>query len=243
MPDRVVTIDFWNTMVVARTNGEARQEARLKQLRTAAAIASASAIPEEALLTAYRGANQRLDTLWQEDHLTPTVDRALHFVWEALDLTVPDTVHQETVMAFEEGILVGPPDLADGLPEALAAVPSGVRLGIISDTRFSPGRVIRQYLDQKGIQHYFDGFVFSDETGVAKPERAAFEAAAQQLDAAPDSLVHIGDLRRTDVAGARQAGGTAILYTGVEEDATEAPGPDHVLPHWKDLPALLQQLR
>lgn len=243
MTDRVVTIDFWNTMVVARTNGETRQEARLEQLRTAVAISSAATIPEEALLTAYRGANQRLDTLWQEEHITPSVDRALHFVWEALDLTVPETVHQETVMAFEEGLLVGPPDLADGLPEALAALPEGVRLGIISDTRFSPGRVIRQYLDKKGIREHFAGFVFSDETGVAKPERAAFEAAARQLDTAPDTLVHIGDLRRTDVAGAKQAGGTAILYTGVAEDTTEAPEPDHVLPHWKELPALLQQLR
>jgi len=242
MTDRVVTIDFWNTMVVARTGGTVRQEARIKQLRTAVAIASASAIPDEALLTAYQGANQRLDTLWQEEHVTPTVDRALHFVWEALDLNVPGTVHQETVRAFEEGLLVGPPDLADGLPEALAALPDGVRLGIISDTRFSPGRVIRQYLDRKGIRQHFDGFVFSDETGVAKPERAAFEAAAEQLGTALNSLVHIGDLRRTDVAGAQQAGGTAILYTGVEADATATPEPHHVLPHWNELPALLRQL-
>jgi len=238
----VLTIDFWNTMVVARTNGQARQEARMKQLRTAVAIASASSIPDEALLIAYRGANERLDTMWQEEHVTPTVDRALHFVWDALDLTVPEAMHQETVLAFEEGLLEGPPDLAEGLPEALEALAGTTRLGIISDTRFSPGRVIRQYLETKGIRRYFDAFVFSDETGVAKPERAAFEAAAEQLDTTTETLVHIGDLRRTDVAGVRQAGGTAILYTGIQTDTSNDVEPDFVLERWSDLPDVLDQL-
>ena len=89
---------------------------------------------------------------------------------------------------------------------------------------------------------YFEAFVFSDEVGFSKPDVRAFEQAGRALGAAAHEMAHIGDLRRTDVAGAQNAGLKAILFTGVHEDQHEAPVPDAVLPHWQTLPEVMEQI-
>lgn len=228
-------------MVVAETNGSIRQEARLRQLERVVE-STGSAISQNQLMAAYKRANERLDHLWQTEHLTPTVDRTLHLLWDDLELVVSEELHAETVRVFEEGLLVGPPDLAEGLPEAVETLAQHTQLGIISDTRFSPGRVIRLFLEERGLKRFFSGFVFSDETGIAKPEEAAFERAADQLSSTPGALTHIGDIRRTDIAGARRVGATGVLYTGIRTDTDTTPQPHHELSHWNALPELLKRL-
>jgi FMN phosphatase YigB (HAD superfamily) len=54
-----------------------------------------------------------------------------------------------------------------------------------------------------------------------------------------ESIAHIGDLRRTDIAGARGTGAKAILFTGVHEDR-QGPDPDHHLAAWSHLPSILE---
>ncbi|HEX2849904.1 MAG TPA: HAD hydrolase-like protein, partial [Acidimicrobiales bacterium] len=56
----------------------------------------------------------------------------------------------------------------------------------------------------------------------------------------PERAAHIGDLRRTDVAGALGMGMLSLRYTGVFDDA-DFDGPDahHVLASHADLPAIL----
>lgn len=241
MPLRVLTVDFWNTMVVARTGGERRQQQRLDHL-----LAVVRAVRPEAaeadVRAAYRAAAERYHAAWTGTHTTPACATLVRCIWEALELDVSDADHAEAVRVFEEGLLYGPPDLADGLAEALAHAAERYRLAIISDTMFSPGRVIRRLLDQRGLLRHFDASVFSDETGVAKPDARAFERAAEALGAAPHEIAHIGDLRRTDVAGARRFGARAVLYTGVRPDPDDAPTPDAVLTHWRDLPQVLDAL-
>ena len=61
----------------------------------------------------------------------------------------------------------------------------------------------------------------------------------------PDEAAHVGDNERTDVAGAKALGMTAIQYTGLYEMAgwlpEQAPGrlADHVIDDFAMLPALL----
>ena len=85
-------------------------------------------------------------------------------------------------------------------------------------------------------------FVFSDEAGFSKPDIRAFEQAGATLGMAKDEIVHIGDLRRTDIAGARNAGLKAVLFTGVREDSDETPEPHAVLSQWQALPEVLKGL-
>ena len=241
MPIRALTIDFWNTMVVARTGGEARQRQRLDHVLGVARLCRPGAT-EELVREAFRAATKRYQTAWQHDHRTPACSDLVGGIWDALGIDADAEQHAEAVRIFEEGLLFGPPDLAEGLDEALAWAAGRYRLGLLSDTMFSPGRVIRRLLDERGLLSYFHACVFSDETGAAKPARSAFDAVRTALDVPFDEIVHIGDLRRTDVAGAQQAGARALLYTGIREDAEGEAEPDAVLPHWDELPRVLNQL-
>lgn len=241
MAVRALTIDFWNTMVVARTNDHRRQDQRLAYLRGVVQARRPEAT-EETIRAAYREAARRWDAAWKQQNTMPTTAELIGGIWEILALNVEDAQHHETVRVFEEGLLFGPPDFADGLEEALAWAAQRYRLGIISDTMFSPGRVIRRLLDQRRVLHYFDAFIFSDETGFSKPDVRAFERAGTALGVAASDMAHVGDLRRTDVTGAQKAGFKAVLFTGVHEDPDDAPAPDAVLAHWRTLPDLLQTL-
>jgi len=241
MPVRALTIDFWNTMVVSRKNGPRRQAQRIEHLLRVVHAARPD-LSEAVIEEAYHEASRRFQATWRTQHTTPTTSELIHGIWQVLNLTVPEHEHGETVRVFEEGILFGPPDLAEGLEEALAWAAENYRLGIISDTMFSPGRVIRRLLARRNLLHFFDAFVFSDETGFSKPDVRAFSQAGTALGVAEHEIAHIGDLRRTDVAGARQAGLKAILFTGIHEDAEATPAPDAVLPHWNTLADVLTHL-
>jgi putative hydrolase of the HAD superfamily len=83
----------------------------------------------------------------------------------------------------------------------------------------TPSVVLLEFLEQHDVLRHFDHWSFSDEVGVYKPDAKIFRHALEGLgvDDASDAL-HIGDLRRTDVAGAQAVGMTAVRYRGVFDD-------------------------
>ncbi|MEM8599852.1 MAG: HAD family hydrolase [Bacteroidota bacterium] len=235
----IVTLDFWNTMVVARTGGEARRRARTEHLH-ALVRRYRDDVTDDALASARRSAHARFDAVWKEEHRTLGASDLLRYLWDELALPVSEDEHAETVRIYEESLLDGPPELTPGLRAFITEAAKHHRLGIISDTMFSPGRVIRQLLDRHGLLDAFDAFAFSDETGCAKPDRRAFAWILDAVDGQPDHAAHVGDLRRTDVSGAINSGWTAIQYTGVHADAPEnGPAPHAVAPDWDAVHAAL----
>jgi putative hydrolase of the HAD superfamily len=99
--------------------------------------------------------------------------------------------------------------------ETLPKLAQHYTLGIVSDTGVSTGRILREQLKRHKLHDLFSGFSFSDETGVVKPKPEAFLAALDEMGAKPQEALHIGDIPRTDIAGAFQTGYPyAVLYTG-----------------------------
>lgn len=144
----------------------------------------------------------------------PAVER-VSTILNHLEVAVSEPALATIVARFEEGILEHPPLLIPGAREALSTLAQSYRLGIISDVGFSPGRVLKQVLADNDLLHLFDSLVFSDEAGRAKPHIEVFERTARSLSAEHGEMVHIGDLERTDIIGARQAGYRAIRFVGV----------------------------
>ena len=99
----------------------------------------------------------------------------------------------------------------------------------MSDTGVTPGTVIREYLDGLSLLQHFASTVFSDETGHCKPHHHQFRLALRNLDAQPYEAIHVGDLLRTDVAGAQAAGMRAVWVKTDEEPATEHAEPDYTV--------------
>jgi putative hydrolase of the HAD superfamily len=118
---------------------------------------------------------------------------------------------------------------------------AGIRLGVVSDTGFTPGRVLRQFLARAGLLEHFEpaAMAFSNEVGVPKPDPRMFRAALIGLGVEPAAAVHVGDLRRTDVAGARAAGMGTVRFAGHNPDGGDGPEADAVITSLSDLPAAL----
>jgi putative hydrolase of the HAD superfamily len=105
--------------------------------------------------------------------------------------------------------------------EELAA--AGVRRALICDTGFSPGRVVRTLLDRVGLLPLLEVTIFSDEVGVPKPDPTLFTQALRGLSAEAAGAVHVGDIRRSDIAGARAVGMGTVRLAMHHDDGDSGP--------------------
>ena len=128
----------------------------------------------------------------------------------------------ELTKEFEEATMAHGIDAVEGAQETLQRLEdAGIRRGLICDTGLTPGRVVREMLDEVGLLKYLPVTCFSDEVGVPKPANEIFEKALAELGVRPPEAIHIGDLRRTDIAGAHDVGMHAIRFNGVHDDTSD----------------------
>lgn len=214
-----VTFDFWNT--IAQVPEGAMPEARRRAV--VAACEEGGVAVEPALLDASLDeVRLRWESSWGEGvHLHP--EEGAEMLVRALGLEGEGRAR--VAVAFLGAIREVELELAPGIGPALQELKvRGVRLGIVCDVGFSGGEMLRELLDREGLLEHFDGWSFSDETGYYKPAPQAFEAALGALAARPGQAMHVGDLRRTDVAGAAALGMKTVRYRGMHDDADEASG-------------------
>ncbi len=232
-----VTFDFWNTLVVdgtasGRTN---RIDAWMGVLEDAG-----FAVERDALDLAMASSWERFLARWEANEQYTHVEAAIDIL-EQLGHDVPDEIHRALLSTFSYSTAQFPTP-TDGVAECLRELKSaGIRLGIICDVGMTPSTVLREILDHHGILEYFDHWSFSDDVGAYKPAPEIFEHTLAGLGVTdPASAAHIGDLKRTDVAGARAMGLLALRYSGSFDDV-DSPGDDgdHVIADHRDLPGVL----
>jgi FMN phosphatase YigB (HAD superfamily) len=120
--------------------------------------------------------------------------------------------------------------------ETLAALSAAnIRLGLVCDTGFTPGRVVRRLLDENGLAEHLEVLGFSDEVGVPKPGSEIFAKVIAELGVRPPEAIHVGDLRRTDIAGAHDMGMHAARYKGVHDDKSDSVEAEVVLTDHRQL--------
>ena len=230
-----ITFDYWNTLVVDGAAGlrDHRLEAWAGVLEGAG-----FATERDRLGLAFEASWQNFQEAWKAGEQYRHVESVLD-VLEELGHDVPPDIHDALVATYDI------PDetdlrLTEGVAEALEALKSaGLRIGIICDVGMTPSVALRRFLERQGVLGYFDHWSFSDDVGFYKPDRRIFEHALAGVGAAPGETAHIGDLKRTDVAGALAMGMTALRYTGMFEDDSDGPEAHHVVDDHRKLPALL----
>lgn len=117
----------------------------------------------------------------------------------------------------------------DGAVATVTALSAaGVRLALICDTGFSSGTVVRALLEQVGLLEMLEVTTFSDEVGVPKPDPRMFTTTLDALGVDAGDAVHVGDLRRTDVAGARAVGMATVRIMWANDDSSDLPDADVV---------------
>ena len=58
-------------------------------------------------------------------------------------------------------------------------------------------------------------------------------------DVRPFKAAHVGDLKRTDVVGARNIGMTSVRFRGANDDQEDELEADCVIDHLSELPSML----
>jgi FMN phosphatase YigB (HAD superfamily) len=229
-----VTFDYWNTLVY-----EDRGHLRGKRLEAWAGILEdvGFAVERAHLDAAFEASWAQFTRAWEANQQYRAAEAAEHIL-EELGFAVPADVKAELLDAFgrsgEEAELY----LTDGIEDCIRTLKdAGLKIGIICDVGMTPSTTLRAHLIKHGLLPLFDHWSFSDEVGHYKPAREIFEHALDGLgDVAPSSAAHVGDLRRTDIAGARAMGMTAVRYTGVfDDDSQPEPEGHHVVDHHERL--------
>ena len=163
---------------------------------------------------------------------------------EDLGVAVSDRLREDLVEAFADaGGDSGPDRERRARGDARGAASAAASASGSSATSGSPAAsCCAAFLERRGLLTYFDGWSFSDEVGVYKPDPAIFARALTSLGDVPaDRALHVGDLRRTDVAGARAIGMTSVRYRGANDDDEDLPEADHVIDHHGQLLAILDR--
>ena len=235
-----VTFDYWNTLV--------SEDPTVLGLRTEAWCrildAADRSVDAELVADAFRTGWRAYVTAWEANRVFGAHD-VVPVMVEALNLDLPMGVRAELVDVFLDPPENRYPPLNANVAGCLAALrQGGVRVGIICDVGLTPSTVLRRYLHQQGVLEYFDHWSFSDEVGTYKPDAAIFRHALQGLGGVePARAAHVGDLRRTDIAGARAVGMTAVRYVGVNDDPVPEGAPvvegHHVVHDHADLLGVL----
>ncbi len=231
-----VTFDFWNT--IARVPAGAMTAARTEAVGVACREHGVE-LSAEALGAALEQVGEHWERSWASgEHLHPREGADLLVRTLGVGAAAGELVAEAFLSAGREAEL----EVSPGLAATLAALGArGVRIGIVCDVGFSGGALLRGLLEREGLLRHFGGWAFSDEVGAYKPAPEIFEAALAGLDAAPSAAMHVGDLRRTDVAGAAALGMRTVRYRGMHDDPDLSAGieADFVLDRHADLPALV----
>jgi putative hydrolase of the HAD superfamily len=146
------------------------------------------------------------------------------------------------VKQYEEAVLNDPPKLRDGARETLESLKGIVKIGLISDSGTSPGRVMRRILGDYDVLRYFDVTVFSDEVGLCKPNEVMFRTALDGLKVRPDEALHVGDLIKNDVLGAKRAGMRTAWLKTVDESYPSEAAPDFIISRLLEIVAIVKDL-
>lgn len=231
-PPVAVTFDFWNTLVRA-------DKARTRAARMTAVLDVLARhdlpVDEAAVDAALTEAVRRFDEGWHANRQF-SGEQGAAVVAESLGVPPASDAASALVSSYLRAPASCPYELCDGAAAAVEAlVDAGVAVGIVCDVGMTPSDILRGYLDDAGLLHRFAHWSFSDEVGVYKPDPVIFRHALDGLGGvAPGRAVHVGDLVRTDITGARAVGMTAVRYAGAHDDSTPAsePGPEgDVSPH------------
>lgn len=234
-----VTFDFWNT--IARVPPGTMSDLRRRAVAAACEECGVE-VEAAALARVLEEVGSRYQRAWEAgEHFHP--DEGVEMLVRALG--VEGAAHEAVGKAFLGAARESEIGLAPDIELALEALREReVRIGIVCDVGFTGGELLRGLLDELGLLAHFSGWAFSDEVGHYKPSPQIFEAALAALGARPEEAMHVGDLRRTDVAGAAALGMRTTRYIGLHDDPDHDSGPEaeFVLASHRELPGLVDRL-
>lgn len=245
---QAVTFDLWDTIIVDDSDEPKRTTKGLlsKHLTRRELVwnflEKHESIDKKQIDASYAATDAAFRKVWYDHNVTWQVDERLEIVLKGVGRTLPQEEMAELVRLHEEMELEVQPDLAPGIVEAIKELHGKYKLGVISDTIFSSGVVLRKLLQAHDIEQYFDVFIFSDEMGYSKPDSRAFTAAAKGLGVDITKIAHVGDRDAKDIKGPQGLGAKGIYTTVVNDRASSKTSADAICRDYTNLVEVVDSL-
>lgn len=239
MKQRAILFDFWQTLFSDWKERETfiARKKFMREFLLELGIDGSINLDE-----AFEASRPWFTDIYLNQQRTPLVDERLTWVLEHCGIELDREQLSNLSTKFGEMGMMLDPTLAPNAAAVLADLSGEFKLGIVSDTGYTPGSILRRHMERYDILKYFSAFSFSDETGRAKPHAHQFQNVLRQLAIEPQQAIHCGDLPTHDVRGAKALGLTAVLYTGFHHDPVDGIEPDHVIADWLELPAIARKV-
>jgi putative hydrolase of the HAD superfamily len=218
---KAISLDLWGTILDDKQSpadtilhSECRQNFLAAELQRCGYDVS----PEQ-MRGAYKSVWKYFDDRWSKQIAFGATD-GLREMLRSLNAHLPEDSFARVRNYFEE--THQNPQPLDGTLPAVQKLAEKYPLALISDTAWTPGRVLRQVFARYEILDCFKVLVFSGEVGKTKPHPKMFALALAGLGVQPHECLHIGDLQHTDIAGAKASGMRAAwihrpVYAGAEQ--------------------------
>lgn len=230
-PLEAITFDCWSTLLHEATGGHAGYDQRVAAVSEITGVELTRAVP-------------LIEAAWSRHHdswvngVQFGAEQMANHICEALG--ADRETERRLSEAFCDASLNSEIVALEGAAETLELIKGeGIKTALICDTGFSPGRVVRKLLGRVGLLDFLDVLVFSNEVGYPKPNAKMFEAALGPLAVEPTASAHVGDLKRTDIAGARAFGMTTVRIRAHNDDDSDHPDADHIVDSHYEIPEVL----
>jgi putative hydrolase of the HAD superfamily len=247
-PIKAITFDLWDTIIIDETDEPKRAAAGIPPKPIARrdlvfeALNRHAPTARETVDLAYDVTDAAFRKVWHDQHVTWSVHERLGVLLAGLKRELPEDELNEIVKQHEEMEVEYRPDTVPGVHEAIKALQGKYKLGVVSDTIFSPGRCLRQIVAAEGLADAFDAWSFSDEVGRSKPAPDMFEYVAKELGVDISEIVHVGDREHNDVGGPHAIGARAVLLTVAKDRGSAESKADGICDDYAKLPLILESL-
>ena len=238
---KAITFDFWQTLYAdSDRNWRKRQAIRVKRCHAyleSRGYACTLTDVEFGLEAAYN----LVSSLWYQ-HKGVSVKRCMQRFAEMLKIPLEAVDLDQLIENLGAAFLEAPPIMIAHVKPVVSRLSENYPLGIISDSALTPGSFVRKLMARDGILQFFTTFTFSDETDHTKPEVVQFHSTLAELNAEPAEALHIGDIFRTDIVGAKNAGMKAIRFAGFNKGEENDTLSDAVVDDYRKLEAVITEL-
>ena len=221
-----ITFDFWNTLYRPGNARPLRHKRLIETLNKNGLV-----VEPDRFEAADRRARSEWDRVWLEEQRTMGAIEWLTIFCGESSVQLPASDFAELAHYFDRSLLdqtVSPTLVADAVA-VLERLSTRYRLGVISDSGLSTGRTLRDIMQRDGILRHFSCLTYSDEVGVSKPHARMFTTTLTCLEVEAAHTVHLGDLTRTDIVGAKSSGLQAVRFAEVHDDPDRSVEADGVM--------------
>jgi len=159
---------------------------------------------------------------WNEQMMNTSRERLVGLKTDAFEIiaemarAIDPTLSDERIKLASDNRLTRFRAAVLDIPEETVAVlrelkARGKRLGLITNADVTEVAA----WGENRIHHLFDSTIHSCAVGLAKPDRQIYELSLRELDVGAADALFVGDGGSDELEGARRAGITAVMFTGV----------------------------